>query len=142
MNSNLILLTLFLNCVDSELIDPDQQLCKDLTIDSALRDEEDIDYIIKGDYFWPINSDSGLSDAFAEPISNRWPELPTPVDAAFTYVDPLNKRWSAFIKVFYNYFQVNSKLNICLKLRATNGFNTDLMSRHLVVRQQSGHTFR
>ena len=103
---NLFFLVLSQN--HSEWVDPDIRLCNDLNIDAAVKADDGLDYIFKDEYYWITDSKTGLSADFAQPISKRWPKLPTPLDAAFTLVDE-NLQWSTvFIKVFFCF-----SLNFC-----------------------------
>ena len=80
--------------------DPDFKLCNDLTVDAAVQSDDGFDLIFKDEFYWVIDrTGEKLEKDFAKPISNRWPELTIPIDAAFTLVDELGKYSTVFITV-------------------------------------------
>ena len=91
---------ILLNKLLVEAMDPELDLCSDLSIDSAVSADDGIDYIIKGDYYWQFSTGTGISpDFIARPISERWPGLSGPIDAAFA-IDEAKYRFSTvFLKV-------------------------------------------
>lgn len=80
--------------------DPDVMLCKDMTIDAAVMGDDGGKYVFKGDYYWLIDKNGrAIASEYGELISERWPEVEVPIDAAFTFVDE-NVKWSTvFITV-------------------------------------------
>ena len=90
----------FLNDMFVSANDPELQLCLDLTIDAAVSADDGIDYVFKGDYYWRFSTTTGIpTDTIAQPISDRWPGLKGPIDAAFTIDEPKFRLSTVFIKV-------------------------------------------
>lgn len=76
---------MFLSSVSPGLsdFDPETALCEDLVIDAAVTADDDISYVIKGDYYWTMTWNGIPSDVIARPLSDRWQGLKGPIDAAF-----------------------------------------------------------
>ena len=62
---------------------PDEDLCKNSTIDSIIT-MEDGTYAFKGDKFWKLTEDS-VMPGYPRNISNFWRGLPGKIDASFTW---------------------------------------------------------
>ncbi|XP_054157548.1 uncharacterized protein LOC128955894 [Oppia nitens] len=91
------------------LVDPEEQLCIDLAIDAAIYADDGISYILKGDSFWQMDSQTGLLPEAGNLISDRWPGLPTPVNAAFTIGEAKYGLSTVFI-VHDKWFLYNNKI--------------------------------
>ena len=81
-------------------MDPEMQLCEDMSIDAAVFADDNVGYAFKGDFYWQMSSSSGISPNFvARYISDRWNGLTGPIDAAFTVDDSKYRFCTVFIKV-------------------------------------------
>ncbi|XP_049802932.1 matrix metalloproteinase-24 isoform X2 [Schistocerca nitens] len=59
-------------------------LCKNASVDTIFRAEEDTHYVFKGDLYWKL-TDDGVAAGYPRKISDSWQGLPGDIDAAFTY---------------------------------------------------------
>lgn len=91
-------------------IDPELQLCQDLTIDAAVVADDSIGYAIKGDFYWIIDVRKGINkNTTAGYLSDRWPGLTGPIDAAFTIDEARLRYGTVFLKVRNSsYFQIKT----------------------------------
>jgi len=99
-----LLLYIVLGLSSGKHIDPEMQLCEDLSIDAAVTADDNIGYAFKGDFYWTMSTTDGISsNTIARYIKNRWKGLSGPIDAAFTIETNKEELGTVFMKVKNNY---------------------------------------